>query len=590
MAQITIQQAFDLALQHHRAGRLREAENLYRQILAHQPNHFDVMHLLGVIAHQTGRNDIALDLIRRAITLRPGYAEAHNNLGNVLRDKGQLDEAITEFRLAITLNPNVPEAHGNLGNVLRDKGQLDEAIAAYRQTIILNPSLPEAHSNLGNALKDKGQFDEAIAAYRQAIALSPGYAEAHSNLGVVLKDKGQLDEAITAYRRAITLRPGYAEAHSNLGNALRDKGQLDDAITACQQAIALNPNLPEAHSNLGNALRDKGQLDDAIAAYRHAVALRPDYAEARMALGMVFLLCGDFSQGWREFEWRLKLNNQQAAAERFAQPRWDGSELTGRTILIHADEGFGDTLQFIRYAKVIVDGGGKIILESQPQLSQLLQQSFGNCLCVVRGQTLGPFDVHCPVASLPLAFGTTLDNIPHQVPYLHADPQEIGKWSERISASTDGLKVGLVWAGNKNHKNDHNRSIALSVLAPLAQVPGVRFFSLQTGEPALQTKAALPGFRIIDWTDELQDFHQTSALIQNLDLVISVDTAVAHLAGAMGKSVWTLLPYSPDWRWLLEREDSPWYPTMRLFRQSEVGDWQGVIERAADALSQLSAR
>jgi predicted O-linked N-acetylglucosamine transferase (SPINDLY family) len=285
MAQFTLQQAFDLALQHHQAGRLREAENLYRQILAYQPKHAEALHHLGMIAHQMGRNDIAVDLIRRAIALRPDYAEAHSNLGNALRANGQLDEAIAAYRHAIILNPNLPEAHSNLGNVLSAKGQLNEAIAAYRQAVALRPSHAEGHGNLGNALKDSGQLDEAIAAYRQAIALRPEYAEAHNNLGNALTAKGQLDEAIAAYRQAISMRPGYAEAHNNLGNALTAKEQLDEAIAAYRQAIALRPGYAEAHNNLGNTLTAKGQLDEAIAAFRQAIALRPGFAEAHSNLG-----------------------------------------------------------------------------------------------------------------------------------------------------------------------------------------------------------------------------------------------------------------------------------------------------------------
>jgi predicted O-linked N-acetylglucosamine transferase (SPINDLY family) len=285
MPQLTVDQAFDLAFQHHQAGRLGEAENLYRQILSHNPNHANSLHLLGVIAYQKKRYDIAADLIRRALALRPDYPQAHSNLGNVLRDSGQLDQAIAEFRQAITLSPNFAEAHSNLGNALRDKGQLDDAIAAFRQAIELNPKLAEAHSNLGHALRDKGQLDDAIAAYRTAIALRPGYAEAHSNLGNALAAKGRLDDAIAAYRAAIALRPDYAEAHSNLGNALRDKGQLDAAIASYQQSVALNPNLRETHNNLGNALRDKGRIDDAVAAFHQAIALSPDYAEAHSNLG-----------------------------------------------------------------------------------------------------------------------------------------------------------------------------------------------------------------------------------------------------------------------------------------------------------------
>jgi len=330
MAQLTLQQTFARALQHHQAGRLSDAERLYRQILAQQPEHADAMHYLGVIAQQVGRNDNAVDLIRRAIALKPNYVEAYNNLGNALKDNGQLDEAIMAYQQAIALRPAFAEAHNNLGNALKDSGQLDDAIKAYQQAIALRPAFAEAHNNLGNALRNKGQLDEAISACRHAISLKPNYAEAHYNLGIALKDKGaldeviaafrqaiafrsnyaeayndlgnalkvngRLDEAITAYRQAITLRPNYAEAHSNLGIALAERGQLDDAISADRQAIVLNPNWPEAHNNLGNALKAKGQLDEAITAYRQAITLRPDYADAHYDLGIALAEKGQLDE------------------------------------------------------------------------------------------------------------------------------------------------------------------------------------------------------------------------------------------------------------------------------------------------------
>ena len=654
MAQLTIQQSFDLALRHHQSGRLQEAERLYRQILARQPEHAVAMHHLGVIAHQTGRNDIAVGLLRRALALYPDWPEAHSNLGNVLRDNGQLDEAIAACRQAIALRPNYPEAHNNLGfaltakgqfdeaiavcrqaialkpnfadaynnlgNALKDSSQLDEAIAAFRQAIALKPNLAEAHSNLGNALADKGQLDEAIAAFRRAIALRPEYAKAHGNLGIALKNKGQLDEAIAACRLAIALNPNYAEAHNNLGIALTDKGQLDEAIAAYRRAGALNFNLPEAHSNLGNALTDKGRLDEAIAAYRQAIALKPNYAEAHSNLGnaltdkgqldeaiaacrqaialnpnfpeahnnlaMVLLMQGDFERGWEEYEWRWKCKDFPSHLPNLAQPQWDGCPLEGRTILLHAEQGFGDAIQFVRYLPLVQQRGGKIVIECHTQLQRLFQIMAGReCQIVAEGQPLPIFDLHCPLLSLPRVFQTTLTNLPQIVPYLHADAEDAKRWRHRLDELGPSVKVGLAWAGRPTHKDDRNRSMKLARLAPLGQVPGVRFFSLQKGDAAAQAKTPPAGMELVDWTEELKDFADTAALIANLDLVIAVDTAVVHLAGAMGKPVWTLLPFVSDWRWLLERDGSPWYPTMRLFRQSSLGDWDRVIARVAEALS-----
>jgi len=655
MPNVSIQQAFELAMQHHQAGRLHEAEHLYRQILAHQPRHADALHLLGVIAYQFGRNDVAVDLIRQCLELKPRYPEAHNNLGNALRSKGQLPEAIAAYRQAIALNPRFPDAYNNLGIALNVKGQSDEAITAFRQALSLNSSFPDAHNNLGIALNGSGQLEQAIVAYRQALALKPNFPEAYHNLGlalhrigqldeaiaalrqalaldprlpdvynhlgqalreqgrldeaiatfrqavalkpdlpeafnglgIALRDQGHLDQAIAACRQAIALKPHYPEAYGNLGNALRDTGHLDDAIAAYRHAIALNPVLPETHNNLGAAFQSQGQLDEAIAAFRHAIALNPSYPEAHDNLALLLLVRGDFDQGWKEYEWRWLCKSFPSPRWRGVQQQWDGSDLTHRTILLHAEQGFGDTLQFIRYMSHVAARGGKVFVLCPPELRRLLQGTPGVEQWLSAGEPLPPIDVHCPLLSLPLAFGTTLQSIPHIVPYLKADAEGVEWWRKELADRHRHFKVGLVWAGNPRHQNHRNRSVSLAALAPLAQVQGVSFFSLQKGAAGLEAKNPRPELKLIDRTAELRDFADTAALIAQLDLVISVDTAVAHLAGAMGKPVWTLLPFVPDWRWLLEREDSPWYPTMRLFRQPSIGDWDSVIGRVSEALAEV---
>ena len=551
MATVTIEQAFQTALAHHQAGRLVEAEAIYRQILAVEPRHANALQLLGLIAHHMGRVDVAVDLITKAIAIIPNCPEAHYNLGNALIAKGQLDEAAASYRQAIALRPNYAEAHNNLGNALKDKSQTEEAVTAFRQAIALNPNLPEAYNNLGNLLKDKGQLDEAVVAYRQTIALKPNLPEAHYNLGVALYGTGQLDEAAASYRKAVALRPNYAEAHNNLGNALKDKSQTEEAVTAYREAISLIPNYAEAHSNLALAL----------------------------------LLQGNFTEGWAEHEWRWKLKVVACLRRNLNQPQWDGSHLAGRTILLHAEQGFGDAIQFIRYVPLVQERGGKAIIECQPELQALLQANMPDLPVVARGHTLPAFDVHCPLLSLPRIFATDLSNIPRNVPYLHASVADAGIWRDRIAGYSSEIKAGIVWAGNPNHTNDRNRSLNLSSLTPLSEVPGVRFFSLQKGKADSEAKMVSAGIELTDMAGELKDFADTAALIANLDLVITVDTAVAHLAGAMGKPVWTLLPFAPDWRWLLVREDSPWYPTMRLFRQPTIGDWDSVIRRVAGELA-----
>jgi tetratricopeptide (TPR) repeat protein len=656
MPQLRIQQALDLAVQHHRAGRLQEAEGIYRQILAREPNHTDALHFLGLIAHQLGRNETAVDLISRSLALNPNVPEAHCNLGCALHDMGRREEAVAAYLQAIALKPDYPEAHYNLGIALKNKGDIDAAVAAYRQAIALKPDHAAAYFNLGIALTDSGKIDQAIAAYGQAIALRPNYVEAISNLGNIfysqgrsneavaahrqavalrpdraaplnnlanaLQGIGQLDEAVAAYRRAIALEPDFPEPYSNLGNLLREMGKLDESIAVCRRAIALRPDYPEAHFNFSNALMEKGQLHESIAAGRQAMALRPDFPEAHRNLSLALLLEGDFRQGWEEYEWRSKCKDFRSRPWNFPQPQWDGSDLANRTILIHMEQGLGDAIQFARYVPLVAERGGKVIFACYPQLRRLLQGISGITTWLAPGEAIPPFDVHCPLLSLPRAFGTTLESIPAKVPYLSSEPTLSQSWQTRLAAVPSALKVGLVWAGNPSHKTDRNRSMKLADLAPVMRVSGVRFFSLQKGEAAMQAKTPPEGMELVDWTGELNDFADTAALIDNLDLVISVDTAVAHLAGAMGKPIWLMLPFAPDWRWMEAREgkaeggrrkvegedfdlsspapslfrlppsgfrlsSSPWYPTARLFRQPAAGDWERVIAEVADAFASL---
>jgi tetratricopeptide (TPR) repeat protein len=524
MTGINIDQAIRIASRHHEAGRLHEAEQLYRQILLQQPNHAQAIYQLGLVAHQVGRNDIAIDVIRQAIDIRPDF--------------------------------------------------------------------PEAHYHLGNALYASGQVEASILAYRRSIDLAADFADSHNNLGNALKATGRLEEAAAAYRQAIALRPGLAEAHSNLGDALRDIGQIDAAIAACRAAIALKPDLPEALVNLGNAYRDKGQLGEAVAAYRAAITLKPGDPDAHYNLALALLAEGEYAQGWVEHEWRWKCASFTSPRRQFGRPLWDGRPSSHATLLLHAEQGIGDTIQFIRLLPLAAQRCPKIIIECHPELQRLIKTSAGGCPVVARGQPLPAFDVHCPLLTLPLLLGTTLHPIPGPAPYLHADAQTAEKWRERRAgdlppgATSRLLQVGLAWAGNRLNTNDRNRSMPLSSFAPLAGSQGVRFHSLQRNEPA----SPLPGVELTDWTPHLHDFAETAALIANLDLVISVDTAVAHLAGAMGKPVWLLLPFAPDWRWLRDRDDSPWYPSMRLFRQPSPGDWGSVMDQVTCALTRCISR
>jgi tetratricopeptide (TPR) repeat protein len=586
MTPLTIEQAFNLALQHHQAGRLREAEELYRRILERQPDNFVALINLSNALKAGGKLDEAISTARQAIALNGEIAVAHVNLASALIGKGEFDEAIAAARRAIAINPSIAEAHINLANALIERGRFDDAAAAARQGIAVNANLPEAHYNLANALIGKGHLDDAVAAYRQAIALRPHYPQALSNLASALIDQRQPDAAIAAAQQAIAIHPAYAEAHVNLGNALVDKDQLEQAIAAYRRAIALDPGLAEAHINLGNALTATGQLDSAIASYRKGIALKPDNADAHLNLAMA-LLHLDLKEGWPEYDWRWKTRGNSSPISRFSQPLWDGADLNGLTILIHTEQGFGDTLQFFRYVPLVAGRGGRVIFEAPAELLRLLRQSSGVDHWLTRGDPLPAFDVQCPLLVLPRLFGTTLQNIPTPTEPLRAAPELLEIWRRRLDDKSTGLKIALAWAGSPTFKGDRTRSLSLDRLSPLAAVPNVTFYAVQKGPPAEQAANPPCGLRLVNLSPELNDFADTAAVMCRMDLVLTTDTSIAHLAGAMGLPVWVMLQFMPDWRWMRHREDSPWYPTMRLFRQNKPGDWEDVIRRVAAALSRF---
>ncbi|MBO0738272.1 MAG: tetratricopeptide repeat protein [Alphaproteobacteria bacterium] len=566
-----------------------QAQAAFSQILTIDPAHVDAHFYLGFALCELGRPAEAEASWREALRLRPNYPEAHNNLGALLNDLGRPAEAEASCREALRLRPNYPGAHTNLGNALRALGRLTEAEASWREALRARPDLPEVHINLGNALRALGRPAEAEASFREALRFRPDFPDAHLRLGAALYDLGRLAEAEASWREALRLRPDHPEVHISLGVALNDLGRPAEAEASCREALRLRPDFPAAHHNLGNALCALGRPAEAEASFREALRHQPNSPETHNNLGMALLLAGQFEEGWKENEWRWKTKTMRSRD--FSEPLWRGEAIEDRTILLHAEQGFGDTLQFCRYAPLMVGSAG-IILEVQAPLVRLLSRLPGVTEIVAGGDRLPPFDLHCPLMSLPLAFGTTLDTIPAGMPYLSADPALAANWQKRL-VGLDGLRIGLVWAGEQGLNFpakavvDRRRSIALKALAPLGEVSGVSFVSLQKGGPAAQAADPPHGLMLRDFTSDLHDFEDTAALIVNLDLVISVDTAVAHLAGALGKPVWLLNRFDTDWRWLLNRDDSPWYPTLRQFRQLHPGDWNSAICAARDALQRL---
>jgi len=421
-------------------------------------------------------------------------------------------------------------------------------------------------------------MEEAVACYEHALVLRPDCAELENNLGVVLEAQGSLEEAASAYSRALTLKPEYTEARFNLSNVAWKRGHFQAAIEGYRRVLEGNPDHLETHCNLGSVLHDQGNFEAALVCYERALEIQPDVAYAAWNRSLLQLLQGDFNSGWRNFEARQRT---KSSPRHFPQPLWRGQPLNGARILLHAEQGLGDTIQFLRYLPLVQEAGGSVVLCLHKRLRRIARLLPGLEALVATGETLPPYDWQIPLMSLPLAFGTTLESIPADVPYLSI-PEDAARAASRLVWPTTGLRVGIAWAGSPNHAKDRFRSLPLSLMAPLLCIEGIHFFSLQMG-PASRQLAALP-YAVTDLEPFTSDLADTAAQIARLDLVITVDTSIAHLAGALAVPVWTMLGYVADWRWLLNRDDSPWYPTMRLFRQPSLGNWHAVMEAVRTAL------
>jgi len=466
-------------------------------------------------------------------------------------------------------------------------GRLAEAEAGYRAVLAGQPRHANSLHLLGMLCMQTGRAPLAAELIARAVAVEPAIPELRLSLGNALQECGNIDAAIACFREAIRLRRDFAAAMVNLGNALTLRGQFDEAMAAFDGALSRQGGLAEAHNGRGVILAKRGDLAQAAEAYTMAVACRNEYPEAHSNLASALLSLGDFERGLPELEWRWKLPSMAPYRASFPQPLWRGQPLQGRTILLYAEQGWGDTIQFIRYAPLVAERGGRVIVRCPAELKSLMASVRG--VSEATSDATLRFDMHCPVLSLPLALGTRMETIPSDCPYVKVGPVLSQQWAAKVRPHADGLKVGLVWAGSPAHAGDFQRSIALAQLAPLAKAKAT-FFSLQKGPAAVQAQHPPTGMKLIDHTADLHDFADTAALIANLDLIISVDTAVVHLAGAMAKNVWVLLSYNADWRWLLDRADSPWYPNLRLFRQKTRGDWAGVMEEVAEELLKIAGR
>lgn len=605
----------------HALGRLQDALASYARALELQPQYPDAHMNMGNALRALDRHEEALACYDRALQLQSGHAQAWFNRGNALQSLARPAEALASFDRALSLRPDDPAMHSNRGNVLQELNRMDEALQAYDRAIALQPDHPEAHFNRGSVLQGMERFDEALRAYDQALAIQPRHALAWSNRGNVLLDTERPKEAISAFLRALAISPTQARVHYNLGNALRAIGENAAAIQSYDRALEADPqnvkalvnkgialfkldrveealhhyalaeHIDQSHTkiyaNRANVLLALGHVREALAQIDHALALDPEAHGVKLNQSICLLLLGDFKRGWPLYEWRWKSKTGSARQRSFDQPLWLGqADLAGKTILLHAEQGLGDVIQFCRYAGLVKALGARVLLEVPASLKGLLEGLAGVDELLVAGAALPRFDVHCPLMSLPLAFRTEQASIPSPGAYLKADAVRQAQWRERLGPRRQA-RIGLVWSGNPNHQNDRHRSLALAEVLP--HLPSnAQWVSLQH-EVRPADQEALKASSVLNVAQDLRDFADTAALVANLDLVVSVDTSVAHLSAALGVPTWVLLPRSPDFRWLLDRPDSPWYAAMTLYRQHAFADWSLALERLAHDLRQACA-
>ena len=602
------------AVQYHVSGRLNEAAEIYRSVLDSHPEQPDALNLLGLVANATGKHALAETLIKKAVTLAPARADYAYNLGLVMSTLGKIDEAISAYGKAIQIDPDYPDPLVNLSVIFQRRGRLDEAIGLLEKAASLKPGFGEALYNLGNAYYARGDREKAVATLRQAVQSKPDYVDALFNLGVILRGmahygesetcmekvlhlcpdhveawfhlglicyaNGRMTEAFHAFKEAVRLKPDHLSALNNVGHICQERGEYDEAIHHYRTAINLHPRDAHAHFNLGTALQFRGYVAAAFEAFSTSLSLMPDNPSALFARGETRLAMGQLKEGFGEYQARLAIPKW---GDRYPPlpgiPLWDGTSLAGRTILVRGEQGFGDTFQFARYLTLVKQKGGRVFFEVKAQAAPLFEGFAGVDRLMLKSPVpdLSGVDCYIHLLSLPHIFQTTMASIPPVVPFGFDRSKRLLPLA--LLSERPGPKVGLVWAGAPVHLNDRNRSLRLDQFGPLFDGEEVTFFSLQKGE-AVKQLVDLPSRKnIIDLSSQLHDFLDTALAIESLDLVITVDTSVAHLAGTLGIPTWVVLPFAPDFRWLLDREDSPWYPSVRLFRQETFGQWEEVVDR-----------
>jgi len=563
------------------AGRLQDAVELYLSLVADLPDSAPLLATIGQISLQLGKFAEAAAWLARSLQLMPAQPELHAIRSVALARTGDFADALAAVDCALALRKDYPEAHYDRANVLRQLGRLEDALSGYDSAIALRPDYAQAHCSRAAVLQLLQRPHEALAALDEALALEPNFVQAHCNRSVILQELRRLEEALASCDRAVKIKPDHAEAHIARAAILLDLKVLDAALQACDRALQLQPQAPLAHTLRGGVLQELNRLEEALSCYDRALAIDPDSSAAQWSKSTLKLLLGDYEEGWRLYESRW-LHHLRGAQRHFQQPLWLGeTDLQGKTLLIHPEQGYGDFIQCCRLALLAKQAGATLVLEAPPPLVGLASTIDPSFCVIPSGSPLPPFDVHCPVMSLPLAFGITPASVPAQVPYLHIDPTVRDAWKRHLGPRVRP-RIGLAWSGAPGHRNDANRSVRLELLRPLFDLPA-EFHALQLmvrteDEPTLKASP------LHLHAERLLDFMDTAALASQLDLIISVDTSAAHLAGALGLPVWILLAFAPDYRWMSQGTRSPWYPTARLFRQPRLGDWPSVVREVSQCL------
>ena len=582
---------FETGLRLMQAGQLAEAEQCGRSALALDQGHADSLHLMGMLCIAAKQYDLAIEWFAMAIRQNPDVADYFCNLGLALQRKDRLDEAIRCFDRALTLNSDQPEIWFRMGELLQQQKRLDEAILSFDQALKVKPDYREAANASGLLYFETKRYEAAIARFTTSADIDPTQAGAYNFVSRCQWPLRRFDEALANGHKAHDLAPDSPEIAKNIGLILQKLDRQEEAMVWFDRALALRPDFPPALNDRATTLFALRRIDEAFADLARAIALDPECADYRWNRALLQLLIGQFDEGWQGREWGRKCALVGFVDRKFEKPHWFGEmPIAGKTILLHSDEGLGDTIQYSRYAAKVAELGARVVLEVEAPLHPLLTGMEGVSLCLpkIKGVALPDFDLHCPLSGLPLAFRTRLDTIPAKRAYLPPLPEaRVREWQARLGAH-DRLRVGLVWSGNPLHGNDRNRSTTLQAMSAILN-PGARFYSLQK-DPRPEDKVTLrERTDIFDLTEHLSDFVDTAALISGLDLVITVDTSVAHLSAAQGCPTWILLPHTPDYRWLLDRDDSPWYPTARLFRQDEARDYAKVFSRVREELEGMIA-